>query len=138
MEFGQFVSKNIEFVILFLASGGYLTYSLMNKSTGGLPEATTLDTTRLMNAGNGLVLDVRPKDEFVTGHIPKSRNIPLADLETRADEINKYKEKPVIIAAATANGVKAAAALKKLGFTQVSLLQGGFLTWKQASLPVEK
>ena len=110
----------------------------MNKSTGGLPEVTTLDTTRLMNAGNGLVLDVRPKEEFVTGRIPKSRNIPLLDLETRADEISKFKEKPVILAGSVANAVKAAATLKKLGFTQVSLLQGGFASWKQASMPVEK
>jgi rhodanese-related sulfurtransferase len=138
LEFSQFIGKNIEFAILFVASGSYLVYSAMNKSTGGLPEVTTLDTTRLMNAGNGLVLDVRPKDEFVAGRIPKSRNIPLLDLETRADEITKFKDKPVILAGTAANGVKAAATLKKLGFTQVSLLNGGFTSWKQASLPVEK
>jgi rhodanese-related sulfurtransferase len=138
LDFGQFIGKNIEFAILFVGSGAYLLYSFNSKSVSGLPEVSTLDTTRLMNAGNGLVLDVRPKDEFVSGRIPKSRNIPLADLESRVDEIIKFKEKPVIIAAALANGAKAAAALKKLGFTQFSLLQGGFVTWKQASLPVEK
>ena len=138
MEFSKFIGNNIEFAILFVASGSYLVYSAMNKSTGGLPEVTTLDTTRLMNAGNGLVLDVRPKEEFVTGRIPKSRNIPLLDLETRADEISKFKEKPIILAGTVANGVKAAATLKKLGFNQVSLLQGGFASWKQASMPVEK
>ena len=138
MEFSQFVGKNIEFVILFVGSGAYLAYTFMSKSVSGMPEVTTLDTTRLMNAGNGLVLDIRPKEEFVTGRIPKSRNIPFVDLEARVEEISKFKEKPVVIAAATANGAKAAATLKKLGFTQVSLLQGGFASWRSASLPVEK
>ena len=86
-----------------------------------------------------LVLDIRDPGEFSSGRIPKSKNIPLADLDKRIEDIARFKEKPVIITC-RANGRAGAAArlLKTKGFTNVIQLQGGFGAWQQASLPVEK
>ena len=98
-----------------------------------------MEATRLMNTGNALVLDVRANGEFSGGRIPKSKNIPLAEIDKRIDEINKFKDKPVILACATSSRSGAAARLlKQRGFTDVYLLAGGFAAWQQASLPVEK
>jgi rhodanese-related sulfurtransferase len=45
-------------------------------------------------SGEVVVIDVRPTDEFETGHVPFARSIPLPELKARLDELPK--DKPVI------------------------------------------
>jgi rhodanese-related sulfurtransferase/DNA-binding transcriptional ArsR family regulator len=40
-----------------------------------------------IRAGEVVVLDVRPEDEYVAGHIPGARSVPLSDLEGRLTEL---------------------------------------------------
>lgn len=135
----EFISQNIMLVALFALSGGILLWPLVAKQIGGSKEIGTLETTRLMNSGNALVLDVRDNSEFNSGRIPKSKNIPLAEIGKRIDEIAKFKDKPVILSYRGSNNAGAAIkALKAKGFTDVYQLSGGFGAWQQASLPVEK
>ena len=135
----EFISQNIVLVLLFIASGGILLWPAVSKLTGNSREIGTLETTRLMNTGNALVLDIRGTGEFGSGRIPKSKNIPLAEIDKRIDEIAKFKDKPVVVTCGT--NIRANAAirlLKQRGFADVYQLQGGFGAWQQASLPVEK
>ncbi|MBL8519109.1 MAG: rhodanese-like domain-containing protein [Betaproteobacteria bacterium] len=134
----EFISQNWMLVALFIVSGAMLFWPGAAKLSGA-KQVGTLEATRLMNSGNALVLDVRANGEFSGGRIPKSKNIPLAEIDKRIDEINKYKDKPVIVACATSSrSGSAARLLKQRGFTDVYLLAGGFSAWQQASLPVEK
>lgn len=133
----EFLSQNWMLVALFVVSG----VMLFMPAVGGLGarQVGTLEATRLMNTGNALVLDVRANGEFSGGRIPKSKNIPLAEIDKRLDEIDRFKDKPVIATCGT--GSRAGAAVKLLkqrGFSDVYLLAGGFAAWQQASLPVEK
>jgi len=135
----EFISQNLLLVALFLASGAMLIWPLIAKQLGGTREIGTLETTRLMNSGNALVLDVRDNAEFNGGRIPRSKNIPLAEIGKRIDEIAKFKDKPVIVACKSGNRASAALkALKAGGFTEIYQLEGGFGAWQQASLPIEK
>ena len=135
----EFISQNIMLVALFVTSGGMLLWPLVAKQIGGTKEIGTLETTRLMNGGSALVLDIRDNAEFNSGRIPKSKNIPLAEINKRIDEITKFKDKPVILTTrGSTNAGAATKALKAQGFTDVYLLAGGFGAWQQASLPVEK
>jgi rhodanese-related sulfurtransferase len=134
----EFLSQNWMLVALFIVSGTMLFWPGSAKLSGA-KQVGTLEATRMMNTGNALVLDVRANGEFSGGRIPKSKNIPLAEIDKRIDEINKFKDKPVILACATSSRSGAAARLlKQRGFTDVYLLAGGFAAWQQASLPVEK
>lgn len=134
----EFLLQNWMLVALFIISGTMLFWPGSAKLSGA-KQVGTLEATRLMNTGNALVLDVRANGEFSGGRIPKSKNIPLAEIDRRIDEINKYKDKPVILACGTSSRSGAAARLlKQRGFTDVYLLAGGFAAWQQASLPVEK
>ena len=135
----EFISQNIMLVLLFVASGGMLLWPTLSKLIGGPKEIGTLETTRLMNSGNALVLDIRATGEFSGGRIPKSKNIPLAEIDKRIEEIVKFKDKPVIVTCGTNTRAGAAIRLlKQRGFVDVYQLQGGFGAWQQASLPVEK
>ena len=83
--------------------------------------------------------EAREAGEFAQGHILSARNIPLDQLEARLKEIERYKEKPVIVSCAVGNRAGSAASLlRKQGFTNVVNLSGGIAAWRQAGLPTEK
>ena len=136
---GEFLLNNLALVALFLASGALLLWPELSRFAGGANAVGTLEATRLMNQPGALVLDVREDAEFASGHLPKARHIPLAQLGTRIGEIAKYKEKPVVVTCRSgARSGSACRALKNAGFTQVYNLKGGVPAWEQASLPVER
>lgn len=96
------------------------------------------DAVRLTNSG-ALVIDVRDPKEFEAGHIIDARNIPAAEIASRADSLKKYKEKPVIVCCESGFASAAAArALRAAGFTKVVTLRGGLQSWRQESLPLVK
>lgn len=135
----EFISQNLMLVAIFIVSGIMVLWPTITKLMQGGREIGTLEATRLMNSGNALVLDIRDTGEFSGGRIPKSKNIPLAEIEKRIDEITKFKDKPVVVTcrANTRSGA-ATRLLKQRGFSDVYQLAGGFVAWQQASLPVEK
>jgi len=137
----EFIVNNLALVALFVVSGAMLIYPELTRFgfSGGSQQVGTLDATRLMNQGNSLVLDVREAKEFTEGRLPRSRHIPLAELDGRIGEIAKFKERPVLLTCRTgARSAGAARALKKAGFTQVFQLKGGISAWREAGLPIEK
>ena len=84
-------------------------------------------------------MDVREAADYEKGHMLNARNIALAELESRAAEIEKHKAKPVIVVCDDGNrSGRAATALRKQGFEQVFTLSGGIGAWRQAGLPLEK
>jgi rhodanese-related sulfurtransferase len=136
---GEFLMNNLALVALFLASGVMLLWPEILKLAGGGGEVGTLEATRLMNQGSSLILDVRDAKDFATGHLPRARHIPLAELPKRLGEIAKFKDKAVIVT--DRNGTRAGSAcryLRREGFANVVTLKGGLAAWQQASLPVEK
>jgi len=83
------------------------------------------------------VLDVRPEDEFLAGHLPGALNIPLAELEQRLGEISPDRE---IVAYCRGPycvlSFEAVAALRARGYL-IRRLEDGYPEWKAAGLPVE-
>ena len=75
------------------------------------------DFKALMAAG-AVIVDVRTKAEFQSGHIRGAQNIPLQDLGKHISRLKK--DKPVITCCAS--GMRSASAksmLKSAGFTEV-------------------
>src|SRR5262249_30183363 len=89
-----------------------------------------------MRAGSVTVLDVRPADEFVLGHIPQAINIPLPQLAARLAEFDPAQE---IVAycrgAYCVLSLEAVAALRSRGF-KVRRLEDGLPEWRAAGLPM--
>lgn len=93
----------------------------------------------LVNREGAVVLDVRDRKEFESGHIVGAINIPYANLDTRIDELRKYGEKPIIVACRMGQHSGAAGTLlRKQGFKNVSRLAGGMAEWLNQNLPVVK
>ena len=134
----KFVTDNIFLVGVAFVSGAMLVWPVVRRGVAGAT-ISTLQATLLINQQNALVLDVREAAEYEKGHMLNARNVPLAELEARAAEIDKHKAKPVIVVCDNGNrSGRAATALRKLGFEQVFTLGGGIGAWRQAGLPLEK
>jgi rhodanese-related sulfurtransferase len=97
-----------------------------------------LDAVRLLNQG-ALLLDVRSKAEFDSGHVIDARHVPQEEIAASAETLKKYREKVVI--ACCESGMRSSAAarvLKAQGFTKVVNLRGGLAAWRGENLPLVK
>ena len=134
----KFVLDNIGWILAALVSGGMLLWPLVRRGAGG-PWVSTLQATQMMNREDALVIDVRDADAYAKGHILGAKSIPLADLGRRAADLEKHKSKAVIVSCQNGDrSGSAAATLRQNGFARVHPLNGGFVAWQQAGLPVEK
>lgn len=96
---------------------------------------------RIRSANPPVLLDVREADEFIgeLGHIPGSILVPLRHLPERAKELEKYRDRELILVCrAGVRSTTGAAILGGLGFEHVCNLKGGMLDWNEANLPVER
>jgi rhodanese-related sulfurtransferase len=97
-----------------------------------------LDAVRLLNQG-ALLLDVRSKAEFDSGHVIDARHVAQEDIAASAETLKKYREKVVIACCESGMRSSAAArALKAQGFTKVVNLRGGLAAWRGENLPLVK
>lgn len=84
-----------------------------------------------------VVLDVRPHEEFVAGHIPGAHSAPLGVLAERAAELRDARE--VIAYCRGSFCVMAHDAVRLLEAEGVTArrLEDGMLEWRSSGLPVE-
>lgn len=121
-------------VILFLLVSGPISQQMY-----GIKNANAAETVQLLNRENGVVVDVCEPKEFSSGHIPNAMNLPLSSLKNRLPDLEKYKNKPIIVSCRSGNrSLKGAVMLRKHGFATVYNLAGGLQGWERDNLPVEK
>ena len=91
----------------------------------------------LMQAGEAVVLDVRPILEYEAGHIPGAVSVPLSELERFLSKIPKGHE--VVVYCRGAFCVLAYDAVRTLNASghRARRLHEGMLEWRLAGLPVE-
>ena len=84
-------------------------------------------------------LDLRSPGEFEKGHIAGSKNVQPSQFDPEHKQLAAAKALPVVLVCRvgqTASG--AAKRLRKAGFAQVSVLEGGIQAWQAADLPLVK
>ncbi len=92
---------------------------------------------KLIDSGNGIVLDVRTPEEWADGTIPDASTIDFYDddFRTKVNLVNKEKE-IYVYCLSGGRSAKAAAILVESGFNKVYNLEGGFRSWKENGFPV--
>jgi len=113
-----------------------------------IPEITvTLAREELDQGQVALLLDVREPAEWEKGHIPGAVLAPRGMLEWYADPTTPYakpeltmkRDAHIIVACASGGrSMLAAETLKKMGYTNVVNMAGGFNEWSKQGLPVEE
>jgi rhodanese-related sulfurtransferase len=95
--------------------------------------------TALINRDNALVIDLRPMADFQKGHIPGSKNVQMSQFDPEAKQLAAARALPVVLVCkAGQTSSDAARRLRKAGFEQVYVLDGGIGAWQQADLPLAK
>lgn len=129
--------ENLIFLITAIVSGLMLLWTLVAQR--GVKEIDTRVAVQLINYENAVIVDVRDDSEYANGHLPNSKHIPAEKMEERWNELEKYKDKPIVMI--YRGGVRSSSAstlLKKNGFLQIFNLMGGIDAWKRANLPIVK
>lgn len=92
---------------------------------------------KMTQAGDAVVIDVRPPEEYQAGHIPGALNVPLSELPTRLKKLPQDQE---IVAycrgAYCVLAFQAVEQLRQAGFN-ARRLEDGFPEWKAGKRPIE-
>lgn len=135
----KFVQDNIWLFIIALTSGLLFIWPMIARRLSGARHVSTLEAVQMINRQDALLLDVRESAEFKGARVAGSRHIALKELPGKLGELEKFKNKPILLLCQTGNrSAQAAGTMKKAGFTQVATLSGGLMAWQQAGMPVEK
>jgi len=103
-----------------------------------LEPITRDDLLKKVRKGLVTIIDVRPEEEFNSGHLPKAINMPLINLKKGLKELPRNKEivaycrGPYCILA-----FEAVDQLRAKGF-KARRLEGGYPEWKLGGLPIEE
>ena len=112
------------------------TWAPLTYTFGGIWEIAPL--TLQERAQRIQIVDVREDAEFcdALGHIHGARLLPLSQLASRLDELDR--ERPLVaVCRSGTRSAQAVSLLQKAGFKAAANLHGGMLRWRAEALPVE-
>ncbi|MBU2629544.1 MAG: hypothetical protein KKE61_13085, partial [Proteobacteria bacterium] len=90
----------------------------------------------LVSDKNVICLDVRTKDEFMTGNIPGSIHLQRGFLELKIENVIPDKNRKIIAyCKAGTRSALATLTLIKMGYKNVYYLEGGYTAWLKATCP---
>ncbi len=106
------------------------------RHVGALSSTQPITVQDFATDGSGAqLIDVRGASEWLGGHIPHSRNIPLGDLPAAVASLDPHR--PIVVQCQSgARSTIACSVLERAGRTDVRNLQGGYAAWRDAGLAV--
>ena len=122
------VSVIIVFLVLLII-GSFLFFYPANNNQESTPAISTLEGVDLYGNSNNIFLDVRTLDEHKTISIPNSLIIPVQELESRVNELKKYKDQNIVVYCRSGNRSRTGTEiLINNGYNAVNLI-GGIINW---------
>ena len=135
----SFIQSNWLLILVMIVSGAMLVWPLVQNQFSPSKVIGNLELTRLINSANALLVDLRETRDYEGGRLPKAVHIPLSQLESRGSELARHVGRPIVTYVMRGDrGRMAGNVLARLGFKDIYTLNGGYLAWKDAGLPVEK
>jgi glyoxylase-like metal-dependent hydrolase (beta-lactamase superfamily II) len=121
-------------------SGGKTVAQLLAEAAATVPFMSLAELrARIEAAGDDLiVLDVRERDAYESGHIPGARLLPRGQLELRVNqELSDPTRRVLTYCEFGKVSTLAAATLRQMGFVHAVALDGGMTAWREAGYPVK-
>jgi len=107
------------------------------RATARHVDAPTAD--RLLRDSSALVLDVGTSLEFESAHVPGAQWISRGWIELKFPEKFPDRAQPIVLSCPDEEqSVFAALALMEIGYTNISVLDGGVQAWSAAGFPTER
>ena len=104
-------------------------------ASSGFP-TVTVDELKVAVDGGAYLLDVRTPAEFAEGHVASAVNLPLDEVEARADEVPA--DRPVYVICRSGNRSAQASTILKKANKDVRNVGGGMNDWSAAGHPVTR
>jgi rhodanese-related sulfurtransferase len=132
----EFTSNHMLLVLALMISFFVVVFTELRRKAGGLVNIEAAEVVKLVN-NDALVIDLRGTEAFSRGHIVSAKNIPSDELDTKLNQLQRFKSKPIVaVCEAGVTSTKAIDTLRAAGFESVYGLRGGMTGWSQAGLPV--
>ena len=123
--------------ILVAALATTLTMLMLDESRKAGPALSINEAVQLVNGYGGIFLDIREATDYARGHITDAVHIPAAALAKRSNELEKYRDKPVVVVCKMGQSAgPATKSLRAQGFSRAQKLSGGMMEWDAQKLPV--
>jgi len=134
----EFVTNHPLLIAALAATIAMIVFVEAQRARRAATAVTPARATRLRNSEDAEFVDARPRKDYDGGHLPGARSVPAAETESYLKQLQKLREKPVILYDDGGfEAQRAARTLAKNGFTQLYALDGGIAAWRKADLPVE-
>jgi rhodanese-related sulfurtransferase len=93
----------------------------------------------LINSGKApLIFDVRSGREFIKGHLPGAIHVPFFSAFWKAKGFLSVRDRSIIVYCAYGpRAVLARVALRRVGFSDVLLLEQHMSGWRRSDYPIE-
>ena len=114
-----------------------LTLLVLHETRKAGPSLSINEAVQLVNSEGGVFLDIRDAADFARGHITDALHIPAAALAGRSAELEKFREKPVVVVCKMGQSSgPATKTLRSQGFSRAQKLAGGMMEWDAQKLPL--
>lgn len=133
----EFVANHPFLIAALVATVGMIAFMEYQRATQAAKPVSPARATRLQTSEDALFIDVRPRKDYESGHLPGARNVPAAELGQHFKQLEKVKGVPWVLY--DDGGVQAQRVAKTLagkGFGPLYAVDGGLPAWTKAELPL--
>ena len=113
-----------------------LAAPVLHADEGGEPFVRWIDRAELealLEDKDLVIIDIRTPREFRGGHIPGAVNVPLDDIERGRADLDRYRDRAVLIYCRTVNrSGLAIPLLQAKGFREIYVLRGGYSEYRRS------
>ena len=93
---------------------------------------------RIEEHGGILLLDVREREEHSEGYVPNAESVPRGFLELRIENLASDRSRRILVYGSGDMGLLACRDLQRMGYSEVTHIEGGFEAWIEAGLPQDR
>ena len=137
MEFIQFLQGELLLTGTLFALIILLIVNIYSEKYRKYQVVDTNGAVSLMDDDELIIIDVREEKERKAGFLNNDLNIPMGQVKSKMDSLDKSKNILVYCKSGTRSD-RIADILSKNDFQKVSSLKGGFNAWLKADLPIQR
>jgi rhodanese-related sulfurtransferase len=120
-------------------SGGKTVAQMLSDAAASVPfmSMAQLKTNIENGRDDMVVLDVRERDDYESGHVPGASHLPRGQLELRVNEELKDPTRRILVCCEFGRiSTLATATLRSMGYSGAVALDGGIKAWREAGYPL--
>ena len=135
----EFIGNHNLLFLEFIVVSTLLAWTFLQAGLQKFKQIAPLAVVNLINHEDAVVVDVREKNEYSTGHVINSLHIPLGSLSQHLKILGKNKQRAIVVACQSGSrSASACNTLIKNGFENLYNMKGGMSAWQSADLPTTK